>query len=34
MRTKPLLPVISADRLEVLSSELRPYAPQWDNRVV
>ncbi len=33
MKTKPTTPLISLDRLEVLSSELRPHAPQWADRL-
>jgi AraC-like DNA-binding protein len=33
MMTKPMTPLIPLDRLEILSSELRPHAPQWANRL-
>lgn len=33
MMTKPTTPVIPLDRLDALSSELRPHAPQWADRL-
>lgn len=34
MKIKPVVPVICPDRLHALSSELRPYAPQWADRLL